>query len=99
LLHFCLTPFSTNQQQHFILYASAAGVYLPEGRHPIIPLFHYSITPINCERSELSSYHWPSILNSALPNQKPLLVTESCCASSMFSEKLLNDVDKRVFFI
>ncbi len=24
----------------------AAGVYLPEGRHPIIPLFHHSIIPI-----------------------------------------------------
>jgi hypothetical protein len=31
---------------------SAAGVYLPEGRRPIIPPFHHS----NCERSELSSY-------------------------------------------
>jgi hypothetical protein len=31
----------TNQQQHFILYACAAGVYLSEGRHPIIPLFHH----------------------------------------------------------
>jgi hypothetical protein len=31
---------------------SAAGVYLPEGRHPIIPIFHHS----NCERSELSSF-------------------------------------------
>jgi hypothetical protein len=30
---------------------SAAGVYLPEGRHPIIPIFQHS----NCERSELSS--------------------------------------------
>jgi len=30
---------------------SAVGVYLPEGRHPIIPSFHYS----RCERSELSS--------------------------------------------
>jgi hypothetical protein len=29
---------------------SAAGVYLPEGRHPIIPLFHHSIIPI-AERS------------------------------------------------
>jgi hypothetical protein len=25
---------------------SAAGVYLPEGRHPIIPIFHHSIIPI-----------------------------------------------------
>jgi len=35
--------------------APAAGVYLPEGRQPIIPLFQYSIIPVNCERSELSS--------------------------------------------
>jgi hypothetical protein len=34
---------------------SAAGVYLPEGRHPIIPFFQHSIIPISCERSELSS--------------------------------------------
>jgi hypothetical protein len=34
---------------------TAVGVYLSEGRHPIIPLFHYSITPTNCERSEGSS--------------------------------------------
>ena len=25
---------------------TAAGVYLSEGRHPIIPLFHYSIIPV-----------------------------------------------------
>jgi hypothetical protein len=37
------------------LQASAVGVYLPEGRHPIIPFFQHSIIPINCERSELSS--------------------------------------------
>jgi hypothetical protein len=35
---------------------SAVGVYLPEGRHPIIPFFHYSIIPINCERSEPKFY-------------------------------------------
>jgi hypothetical protein len=29
---------------------SAVGVYLPEGRHPIIPFFHHSIIPI-AERS------------------------------------------------
>jgi hypothetical protein len=34
---------------------SAVGVYLPEGRHPIIPFFQHSIIPISCERSELSS--------------------------------------------
>ena len=34
---------------------AAEGVYLPEGRQPIIPLFQYSIIPVNCERSELSS--------------------------------------------
>jgi hypothetical protein len=33
---------------------SAAGVYLPEGRRPIIPIFQHSNIP-NCERSELSS--------------------------------------------
>jgi hypothetical protein len=27
----------------------AAGVYLPEGRQPIIPLFHHSIIPIVSE--------------------------------------------------
>jgi hypothetical protein len=27
---------------------TAEGVYLPEGRHPIIPTFHHS----RCERSE-----------------------------------------------
>jgi len=25
---------------------TAAGVYLSEGRHPIIPFFHYSIIPV-----------------------------------------------------
>jgi hypothetical protein len=30
----------------------AAGVFLSEGHRPIIPLFHYSITPVNFERSE-----------------------------------------------
>jgi len=36
--------------------ASAAGVYLSEGRHPIIPLFHHSIIPVvNCNRSEPKS--------------------------------------------
>jgi hypothetical protein len=34
---------------------SAVRVYLPEGRHPIIPIFQHSTIPINCERSELSS--------------------------------------------
>jgi hypothetical protein len=29
-----------------VLPASAAGVYLPEGRHPIIPFFQHSIIPI-----------------------------------------------------
>jgi hypothetical protein len=29
-----------------VLSASAAGVYLPEGRHPIIPFFQHSIIPI-----------------------------------------------------
>jgi hypothetical protein len=38
-----------------VLQTSAAGVYLPEGRHPIIPFFQHSIIPIKCERSELSS--------------------------------------------
>ena len=32
-----------------------AGVYSSEGRQPIIPIFHHSIPPVNCERSELSS--------------------------------------------
>jgi hypothetical protein len=36
----------------FFLNLFAAGVYLPEGRHPIIPFFQHSIIPINCERSE-----------------------------------------------
>ena len=31
---------------------SAVGVYLPEGRHPIIPFFQHSIIPTSCERSE-----------------------------------------------
>jgi hypothetical protein len=30
---------------------AAGGVYLPEGRHPIIPFFQHSIIPI-AERSE-----------------------------------------------
>jgi hypothetical protein len=25
---------------------TAAGVYLPEGRHPIIPIFHHSFIPV-----------------------------------------------------
>jgi hypothetical protein len=29
---------------------TAAGVYLPEGRHPIIPFFQHSIIPV-AERS------------------------------------------------
>jgi hypothetical protein len=29
-----------------LLAATAAGVYLSEGRHPILPLFHYSIIPV-----------------------------------------------------
>jgi hypothetical protein len=33
-------------------YASAPGIYLPEGHHPIIPFFQHSIIPISCERSE-----------------------------------------------
>ena len=28
---------------------TAAGVYLSEGRHPIIPLFHYSTIPVVSE--------------------------------------------------
>jgi hypothetical protein len=35
--------------------SDAAGVYLPEGRHPIIPFFQHSIIPIsivNRDRSE-----------------------------------------------
>jgi hypothetical protein len=39
-----------------VLPASAVGVYLPEGRHPIIPFFQHSIIPINCERSEPKFY-------------------------------------------
>jgi hypothetical protein len=31
------------------LSASAAGVYLPEGRHPIIPFSQYSIIPVVSE--------------------------------------------------
>jgi hypothetical protein len=29
-----------------VLLASTAGVYLPEGRHPIIPFFQHSIIPV-----------------------------------------------------
>ena len=32
----------------------AAGVYLPEGRHPIIPLFHHSIIPVVSEANPSS---------------------------------------------
>jgi len=46
--------FSASQLLSFPLFA--AGVYLPEGHQPIIPLFQYSIIPVNCERSELSSF-------------------------------------------
>jgi hypothetical protein len=31
------------------LYCIAAGVYLPEGLHPIIPFFQYSIIPVVSE--------------------------------------------------
>jgi hypothetical protein len=31
------------------LLGSAAGVYLPEGRHPIIAFFQYSIIPVMSE--------------------------------------------------
>jgi hypothetical protein len=33
------------ESKSMALYASAAGVYLPEGRHPIIPFFQHSIIP------------------------------------------------------
>jgi hypothetical protein len=35
--------------KHLVSTISAAGVYLPEGRHPIIPIFHHSIIPIESE--------------------------------------------------
>jgi len=50
-----------------ILPNSAAGVYLPEGRHPIIPSFQHSIIPINCERSE-PKFLFISDLSSHSPN-------------------------------
>ena len=39
-----------------VLQGSAAGVYLPEGRHPIIPFFHYSIIPVVSEANLSSLY-------------------------------------------
>jgi len=41
-------PFSASQLPIFPLFSFplfAAGVYLPEGRQPMIPLFHYSNIP------------------------------------------------------
>jgi hypothetical protein len=49
---------------------SAVGVYLPEGRHPIIPFFQHSIIPINCERSEPESYNMPGTKNGELDKKK-----------------------------
>jgi hypothetical protein len=46
------------RQNQRSFYASTAGVYLPEARHPIIP--------INCERSEPKFYLNPSIINDML---------------------------------
>jgi hypothetical protein len=44
---------------------SAVGVYLPEGRHPIIPFFQHSIIPINCERSEPKFFYLSFFLFSS----------------------------------
>jgi hypothetical protein len=53
----CLAPFlgfELNAKIWFIV--AAAGVYLPEGRNPIIPLFQHSIIPV-VSTANLSSYH------------------------------------------
>jgi len=41
------SPIGLDKRHHFVL--PAAGVYLPEGRQPIIPLFQHSIIPIVSE--------------------------------------------------
>jgi hypothetical protein len=42
--HYWLTPAAKRKRFSARIYSPTAGVYLPEGRHSIIP--------INCERSE-----------------------------------------------
>jgi ABC-type branched-subunit amino acid transport system ATPase component len=53
----------------------AAGVYLPEGRHPIIPIFQHSIIPV-VSAANLSSKEFG--LAMLIVEQKVLEVLEIC---------------------